>query len=147
MRATTDHETWVDRMNTTAGHPVDDEGQRVLGAVEPLQVVVDEDGQQADEDDPLGGAEVAAVDAGQEHADQQRGPAVDVRARPVRPASVLTRGWTAISTAARRTSAGMAALNTLEGRASSRTAPVRPPASEAAPSVSSRDRWPTSSRR
>ena len=43
----------------------------VLEPVEALQVVVDQDRQQRDQDDPLGGPEVAAVDAGQVDADDE----------------------------------------------------------------------------
>ena len=43
----------------------------VLEPVEALQVVIDEDRQQRDQDDSLGGPEVAAVDAGQVDAEDE----------------------------------------------------------------------------
>ncbi len=129
------------------GHAVDHEGQHVLGAVEALEAVVDEDGQQADEDHPLGGTEVPAVDAGEEDPDQQGAPTVDVALAPCgQPRADTGAG----RPSARRPAApapGTAALNTLRGRARRRTAPVSPPAREPRPRVSSRDRWPSSSRR
>ena len=96
--------------------------------------------------DALGGAEVAAVDAGEEDPDQQgrrpRGPA----GRPALEPGAHP-GLEAISTEARAMRAGTAALNTLWGRARSRIAPMSPPTSDADPSWISRRRCPTSSRR
>ena len=79
IRPATDHEMLVVAMKNRAGHALTIRASDVLGAVEPLEVVVDEDGQEGDEDDPLGGAEVAAVDAGEEDPGEQAGPAVGRR--------------------------------------------------------------------
>ena len=125
-----------------AGHRVDDEGQRVLGAVEALEVVVDEDGQQGDEDHPLGRPEVAAVDAGEEDAGQQAGAPVGPPVRPALEPRRSSGAGAAISTAARAMRTGTAALNTLWGRASRRMAPISPPTSEAEPSWISRSPLP-----
>src|SRR5215469_12716203 len=57
---------------------VDDRDEDVLGPVDALQGLVEKRAEQADDQDPLGGAEVAAVGSGREDACQQR------RAGPLR---------------------------------------------------------------
>ena len=75
----------------------------VLEAVETLQVVGEEDGEQGDEDDALRRTEVAAVDAGRVHRGEEHGTAlVAVRgARAVRRSAIqlVSRGWMAIRSA------------------------------------------------
>ena len=122
-----------------AGHGVDREGQGVLRAVEPLQVVVDEDGQQGDQDDALGRPEVAAVDAGQEDA-RPSGPAPPCARRraPALEERRSSGAGRAISTAATAMRTGTAALNTLWGSPSRSMAPINPPSRDAEPSWRSR---------
>ena len=61
------------------GHPVDDDREHVLEAVEALQAVGQEDRQQRDHDDSLARPEVAAVDGAAEHGQCQRPALVRLR--------------------------------------------------------------------
>ena len=148
IRPATDQEMWVVSDEEQPGHRVDDQGQGVLGAVEALEVVVDEDGQQGDEDDPLGGAEVAAVDAGEEDPGQQGGTAVGgARPAPARAGRCI-RGWTAMSTTASSDEGRDGRLEHAVGQGQEQDGPGqrRRPATPT-PSWTSRCRWPASSRR
>ena len=60
---------------------VDDEDEHVLQTVETLQIVGQHQAEQGDEDDALGGGEVAAVDRGEED-DEEHGD-VAARGQPV----------------------------------------------------------------
>ena len=66
---------------------------------------------QRDEQHPLGGAEVAAVDAGAEDTGVQRRAAVRSRRGRAGPASRDSHGWTTTSTQARPISTGTIAWN------------------------------------
>ncbi len=65
-----------DEEEEQGGDGVDHGGQYVLDGVEALHRVVDEHAHQGEVDDPLGGGEVAAVDAGEGQADEQERAAV-----------------------------------------------------------------------
>jgi len=73
------------------GHPVDDRGEDVLERVRALQALRQCDAEHAEQQDPLGRAEVAAVDARGEDADRGPDPALVLAAhlalgqRPVDP--------------------------------------------------------------
>ena len=127
------------------GDAVGDQREHVLHRVEPLQVVGDEDPEQREQDHALRGAEVAAVDTGEEHPDPEHGAAVlDHPSRfagaGARPPSRLRRGCTITSAHAIRISTGTTASNTELGSVRRSTAPVMPPMSDAVPSTVARCR-------
>ena len=88
------------------GHAVDEKGEHVLGGVEPLEVVAQEDAEQRQQDDALGGAEVPPVHPGQEHRPEQDGTAVGRAGRLAVPSAPTDRGWSATNTQAIRMSTG-----------------------------------------
>ncbi len=58
------------------GDEVDQAGEDHLHRVEPLELVVEAQGEDGQHHDPLGGPEVAAVDAAEQHPEQdERDPA------------------------------------------------------------------------
>ena len=95
----TDEEDRRDAVGDGDGH--------VLQRVEPLQVVGEHEAQDRQQDHALGGAEVAAIDAGEERA------AVAGRVSSRRRAGV---GWNAISATASRIRGGTTASKTCSGR-------------------------------
>ena len=66
-------------MNRIADTPLMTTVMQVLEPVQALQVVVDEDRQQGDQDDPLGRPEIAAIDARQVDAEDEHPAATDMR--------------------------------------------------------------------
>lgn len=72
-----------DEEEEDGGDRVDDGDEDALDGVEPLERLVEEQSHQGDVDDPLGGGEVAAVDAGECQPGEQRPPAVPLHG-PVR---------------------------------------------------------------
>ena len=134
ISTTTSHATSAKNTKTTAATPLAIEREHVLHAVQPLEVVGDEDAEQREQDHALRGAEVAAVDAGEEHADPQLDAAVlDHPAAPLgdqaaQPGLQRSRARTAI-----RISTGTTSSNTELGSVRSSTPPVMPPMSDAEP--------------
>ena len=128
---------------------VHDPGEHDLERVDALQVVVDRDAEDREQQDPLRGAEVAAVDAGQPAAaSAERAARGHGRAAARRRASRRSmRGWSTMSTSASATNSGTIASNADAGSASSSTAPAMPPSTRPARAAASRPRCPRSSRR
>lgn len=133
------------------GDGVHDRGEDVLDGVEALQGVVEQHAHEGEVDDPLGGGEVPAVDAGEQQADEEQRAAVGagglLLAHPAFLDGLGDPGLQDDQTSARATRTGTIVSKAVDGRTCSRTAPVSPPTSAAAPRRRMRGRWPVSSAR